>query len=231
MEEARAHKDGIDFIVPKKNLVISVKREVDGEIVIYRHSRKTENSNPIKTLQMSILIMFFALILSAILNFIASYQVRTLLILAVLWGSLFAYYFYKSKRKQDYSLYRYHAAEHKALNYYDRYSELPRDITFLMNTPSYSVRCGSTIITVAACIITLFTLSIVFIPITWLKIFGCILSLVIVFLMWAFDLLNFFQKFVIIEPTMSEVEVAYAGMKEFIAEMKGSTKDEKAGTL
>ena len=220
MEEARARKNGIDFIVPKKKIIISVRREVDGEIVVHRHSRQAESIDPIKTLPMCVFIMLLALILSAILNFIASYQVRTLLILAVLWGSLFTYYFYKSRRKQDYSLYRYHAAEHKALNYLDRYNELPRDITFLMNTPSYSVRCGSTMIAVLCTIITLVTLSVVFLPWIWLKVIFCILSFVVVFLLWAFDLLNFFQKFVIREPTWDEVEVAYEGLKEYVKERK-----------
>ncbi len=220
LEEACAVSDGIDFHIPKSNLVISARRNEEEQIVISKHPKREKNERPLQTLQGMILVILYALLLSISINYIESAKIRTIVVLFAMWAGVFVYYFLKSKRKEDFASFRYHAAEHKALNYLDRYNEAPSEVSFLMNTSSYSVRCGSTMIAVLCTIITLVTLSVVFLPWIWLKVIGCILSFVVVFLLWAFDFLNFFQKFVIREPTWDEVEVAYEGLKEYVKERK-----------
>ncbi len=231
MEEARAFRDGIDFYLPKKKLVISARRDFDGEVTVTKHTNRSEITHPVQTLQLIVVVIVCAAVLSILLMHISIPQLRTVITLAVMWLGSFAYYFYKSKCKEEYSSYRYHAAEHKALNYLDRYQEAPLDVYFLKNTSSYSVRCGSTMIAVVCSLITLVTLSITFLPFTWLKVIGCVLSLVVVFFLWALDLLNFFQKFVIIEPTIEEVEVAYEGLKEYVKELKAEDENGKTSSV
>jgi hypothetical protein len=62
-------------------------------------------------------------------------------------------------------------------------------------------------------------LSVIFLSHTGLKVIGCVLSFLVVFLLWGLGYLDFFQKFVIKEPTIEELEVAYAGMLAYISEM------------
>ena len=114
MEEARAFRDGIDFHIPKKNLVISARRNEDAEVVVSKHTYRTDNTQPIQTLEAIICILLVAMVLSFILNTVENYQIRVVIILASMWLVTFAYYFYQSKLKKNASLYRYHGAEHKA---------------------------------------------------------------------------------------------------------------------
>ena len=227
LEEAKAFSDGIDFHVLKQNMVISARRDENGDVSITKHLPREHHTDPMKNLEGIVVILLFSLVLSFILNSVSNDRLKVCITLVALWAGTFAYYFYQSKKKSAFSSYRYHAAEHKALNYLDRYEEAPIDIYFLVNTSSYSVRCGSTMVAVLEALVTLFALSITFLPFIWLKVLGCVLGLVIVFFLWAFDLLNFFQKFVIQEPSLAEVEVAYEGLKAYVEERKRVDTNEK----
>ena len=85
-----------------------------------------------------------------------------------------------------------------------------------MKMSSYSYRCGSTILVVIMTLLTLCICGILYIPTLILKILWIALSIFITLYLWANNKCDFIQKFVVVNPSYSEVEVAFIGGKEYL---------------
>lgn len=216
--EARSHNDGIEFFINDKNIIISAKRNQNGEIVI----TKENEPRTIKKGKSNVFVaMLVAIIGTLILQYgkiINNYKFNVLSFLALVWLLILSYYFIQSKISYNASTFRYHAAEHKVLNFWDKYKEIPPNCEELMKMDSVSCRCGSTLIAVILILITLSILGILFIPWIILKIIWCAVSAFITLYLWANGKCNFLQKFVLKNPGYDEVEVALYGFREYIKE-------------
>lgn len=136
------------------------------------------------------------------------------------WIITLGHYYVNSKNPKNARTYRYHAAEHKALNYFDKYHKATNDCDELMKMSSISFRCGSTLIAVVLVFITLIVLGIVFIPFLSLKFIWCIVCVPITFFLWGKGKCDFLQKMVIKNPSREEVEVATCGLWEYAKEIE-----------
>ena len=224
IEAAKSFEDGIDFISKKKFFLIRARRDAAGKIVVSKGER-TYFSQPTKSkkqipIRHFFLIFVLSLFITVTLHLNVSSGIKALIYIVATWLLTFMWYYIQSQKETEFVRYRYHAAEHKVLNYLDRYHQAPRDIYELKNTSSISYRCGSTLIAVFYALASLMVLSIMFLPYTGLKVIGCVLSFLIVFLLWALGYLDFFQGFIIKEPTLDELEVAYVGILTYVDEMK-----------
>ena len=102
------------------------------------------------------------------------------------------------------------------LNYIDKYKKEPETCEDVMKMSSYSYRCGSTILVVIMTLLTLCICGILYIPTLILKILWIAFSIFITLYLWANNKCDFLQKFVVVEPSYSEVEVAFIGGKDYL---------------
>ena len=216
--EARSHSDGIEFFVNDKNIIINAKRNKNGEIKITKESKpriiKKDKSSVIISIVVAIMGTFVLKYGKTIDN--SKFDVLSFIVL--IWLAILGYYFIRSKGKNNISTFKYHAAEHKVLNYWDKHKEIPPDCESIMEMDSISWRCGSTVIAVLLVLSTQVTIGILFIPFLILKIMWCAISVCITFFLWAIGELNFLQKFVIKEPDYEQVELAFYAFKAYIEE-------------
>ena len=220
LAEARSHSDGIEFFINDKNIIINAKRNQNGEIII---TKELEPRIIKKDRTMIIIPMCVSIIGSIVLYYcetIDNYKLNIISFLVLAWLTVLGYYFIRSKSKNNISTFKYHAAEHKVLNYWDKHKEIPPDCESIMEMDSISWRCGSTVIAVLLVLSTQVTIGILFIPFLILKIMWCAISVCITFFLWAIGELNFLQKFVIKEPDYEQVELAFYGFKAYSEEKK-----------
>ncbi|MBQ9267840.1 MAG: DUF1385 domain-containing protein [Clostridia bacterium] len=213
--EARAYQDGIDFYV-SRGLVIQARRLEDGTISIERQKRQYQPKK--KKLDCSrlltiLVVYLIGALLIGMMEKMSDFGTCILAVEAFVWLATFVFYQYVSKNKETSE---YHAAEHKVLNFMDDYKKVPQDLQDIRLMPSLSIRCGSTIIAVLYTLVTLVTLGVVLFPHLGLKILWCPAACLITLWLWANDKLYFFQKFVIREPSMEELEVALLGVQEYV---------------
>ena len=215
LAEARAFRNGIEFYIRKKDTVIIAKRNENGEVKI----DKRNNVNTIEKIKFSLreraILFVICIVFSLLGQFTNLFENWMMLILALAWLMAFMEYFFFSEH--DTTL-KYHAAEHKVLNYMDKYNMVPETIEEVMKMPSISYRCGSTVVAVVLVLCTLCVLGVSFVPAIWFKILWCIVSANLTLYLWANDKLSFFQKKVIEEPSRDEVEVAFYGVREYMKE-------------
>ena len=220
LAEARSHSNGIEFFISSKDIIISAKRNENGEIII---TKEKEPRIVKKDRTMIIIPMVVSIIGSAIMHYcevVDNNKINILLLLVIIWLTVLSFYFVRSKAKSKISTFKYHAAEHKVLNYWDKYKEIPPDCESLMKMNSISWRCGSTGIAVILVLVTISVIGILFIPFIILKIIWCAISIFITLYLWANEKLNFLQKMVIKEPDYEQVELALYGFKKYIKEKK-----------
>lgn len=227
MSEARSFKDGIDFHAKTSNgfITIRARREEDGQISVERIPG-VESFNE----KYSIINIAIGLI-TVLMNALLSHYLKPLAnemyycgIILLAWGIAFMYYFVSKINTNNASMYRYHAAEHKLLNYYDKYKKAPETVDDIRKMSSISIRCGSTIIMVAMIFFTLIALSVIFFKSIWIRIPLIILSAILTIYLWGKEKCYTFQKMVLKEPTINELEVALLGMKEYVKVIKENTK-------
>lgn len=209
--EARSFNDGIEFY--HKNITIMATRNSKGELSITTSKSSKEitvDKKKTALVALAIAVPFSFLYNNTIVNY------HWIIVLLMIWGAICLYYFVLSQSKKSYPTYKYHAAEHKVLNYWDKYEKVPETVQEVIKMNSISWRCGSTGIAIVMILVTLCVIGSYIIPFLFLKILWYILSVVITVYLWGKGKCNFLQKMVIIEPTIEEVEVAFEGFKEYM---------------
>jgi len=214
--EARSFNDGMEFYDHKNNTSIRLTRDSNGDIVIEKQNitkqlKKVKNG-PLKTIAMFAISILFTFIF----NYCHNYKIEIIAILLFIWIVTFGYYFINSKNPNNFMSFKYHAAEHKVLNYMDKFGKATQDCFEIMKMSSISIRCGSTIIAVTYVLISLLTIGILFMPWLILKILWCITSLFITLYLWGKGKCNFFQKLVLKDPEYAEIELATKGLWEYM---------------
>lgn len=215
--QARSFNNGIDFYDGKTNTTISVRRDIDGKIIVKKYDKITV---PGKLRKDSLMTQFVILLLSFVTSYIVSrinsLKLEIIVIILLFWISTFLCFFINSKNPKYFSTFRYHAAEHKALSYFEQYGEATMDFDKIKEMPSIDINCGSTVIAVVYIFITLSIIGVLFIPYIFLKITWCIISIIPTLYLWVNEKCNFFQRFVIQEPSQTEIEVAAIGLAEYL---------------
>ncbi len=212
--EARSFDKGIEFYV--KDIVIVATR--NNSNVIIEKSNKSKLTDK-KAYTISYGCLLFAIIGTFVfkyLPFLENSKLQILVIFALIWLGTICYYLFNSKNPNMVQTYKYHAAEHKFLNYVDKYDKAPESCDEIMKMSSISYCCGSTILVVIMILSTLCINGFLFIPILALKIVWIASSIFITLYLWVNNKCNFLQKLVIEEPTYEEVEVAFLGGKEYL---------------
>lgn len=224
IDAAKSYENGIDFVSRNHDFVIRARRDSNGRVTISKGEASTFYESELMrkkgSIKQILAILVFSIFIALTLQLNIQKGVKTLICIATVWIITLGYYFLRSQKATDFTLYRFHGAEHKVLNYLDRYHSAPADIYMIKNTSNISYRCGSTMVAVIYYLATLITLSLVFLPTIGFKVVGCVLSVLVVLLLWALGYCNSFQKFLVKEPTMEELEVAYAGMLAYVEEVK-----------
>lgn len=119
----------------------------------------------------------------------------------------------KSNNGKDRSLARFHAAEHMAINAYEKYQRIP---TFeeIKRSSRFSKSCGSMKHLKQIAICSLISLSVAFLA-DWNSI-AYFISLVLIVVLSYFDgWIRFLQIFITSKPSDKEIEVAIEGLKNF----------------
>lgn len=214
----KSYNNGIDFTVKDGNesFVYSSRRNANDELetsrkVMYERS----NSNAfLKTVISAVLSISIVLILEVFKGFENSMYSKLgwIMVIAVFWCGFLAYMLFDGRSSKNQATKRYHAVEHKILNFYTEYGYLPRTTDDLEKMSSVYICCGSTIAVVIALFATLSILCLMLIPTIILKVVGIAVSAVVVFFLWAFDKCNFAQKWQIASPTHKEIELGICAM-------------------
>ena len=214
--EARAYNEGIEFY-PKNGKVIFAKR-CNGKVVESRNSSYSEKKE--NSFKSKIFLLFFCAVNVVIFSIIGKLKIpniEVILVALLVWEVVLFFYIERNKNKNNTQSFKYHAAEHKVLNYVDKYGKnAVLDVEKVMNMSSISFRCGSTVLTVGLIFATLFLVGKAFIPWLILKIVWLVISGYIALKLWANGKCDFLQKLVVLPPTYEEVEVAVEGMKEYL---------------
>ena len=221
ISEARAHSCGVDFYVPEKRITIRAVRKPNCEIEVtkvpgiqFNKSYSLKNTTKFKIILLTTAILY-SFIIDGLRKYIDIWSFNLILVCAFLWVVMFLYYRAENKNQDSYWEHRYHGAEHKLLNYVDKYKKVPESIDDVKNMSIFSVRCGSTVLTFLLLVATMITLIIWTIPGVILKIIFSILSVFICIFLWGRGNLDFFQRSVVKEPGDAELEVVIAGVKEY----------------
>ncbi|MBQ9279888.1 MAG: DUF1385 domain-containing protein [Clostridia bacterium] len=224
LAEARAHSQGIDFYVPEKNMTISaIRRPQNSQVEVVRtkgvkHHKSYALKNDIK---FRLLLFFICIVFASILNALSVWKsenwfISAIIVIAFIWVMMIIYYRSEANNEDCFWEHRYHAAEHKVLNYIDKFDKAPESVEDIMQMPNLSVRCGSTVIVFLLLLVTLCILCIGLLPGFILKALGMIMSLIISIYLWGTDRLYFFQKCVIKNPGYAEMEVAVIAAQEYM---------------
>lgn len=213
--EARSFNEGIEFY--GKDIVIVATRRNNKVIIL-----KSKNSNLKNKKNYAISYggsLLFAIIGGLVFKYLPlleNSKIQIFGVVAFIWLGTICYYFFNSKNPNNVQAYRYHAAEHKFLNYVDKYDKAPKSYDELMKISSISYRCGSTILVVIMILLTLCISGFLYIPMLVFKIVWIAISIFITLYLWANNKCNFLQKLVIEEPTSKELEVVFLGGKEYL---------------
>lgn len=216
ISEARSYDQGIEFLVRRKegNIVIRGKRNLEGNIL-------TECDDNISYEIFKTIVTGMLIILMTPLIICLKYVLRNhiyscvviLEVLTIIWLSVILYAIYMTGQESWKSMYKYHGAGHKVLNYIQKYNEIPKTIGDLKNIGNLYNSCVITKFTVMLLAVTIVVLTFVFVPYLWLKIIVVLVLLSLLFVLWITGRCNFIQKCVVLEPTEYELEVAIEAMK------------------
>ena len=212
--EARSFDEGIEFY--GKDIVIVATRQ-ENKVIISKSKSPQLKAKKTKTIVYGPLL--FAIIGNLILNnhvFLENSKIQMLGILVLIWFGIICYFFFRSRNPNMLQTHKYHAAEHKFLNYVDKYGKEPKNSEEVMKMNSISYRCGSTVIAVIMILLTLCISGCLWIPTIVLKILWIAISIFVTLYLWTNGKCYFLQKFVIEEPSYDEVEVVFLGGKEFL---------------
>ena len=219
---ARSYNDGIDFFVSGKNIIVSARRGKDGRVIVTQSRKaevKSKEDKRFKAIK-TIILLAIAMILAIVYNFLGTFcrieEFQKILLLPLMWGGTFAYYYIIAKNPATPNLSKYHAAEHKVLNYCDKYRGETLDCDKVMQMSCISMRCGSTVIAVIMILVTTILPGVWYIPWLPLKLIWIAISVIVSMYLWARGKCNFLQKMVIEAPGREEIEVAVLGMEECI---------------
>ena len=214
MTLALSHKDGIDFFVRNKKMVIHMTKQPDGEIKMEKYNgtvkvKRFELGNPMKLILIPIIL--------SLPSIFKGLDTNQSILLAIIGLFVFPYlsvlFDYKYPSMQSRS--RFHAAEHKVFNYIEEYRRPPKNVEDLAKMSSITKDCGTSTKVMNCALLFLFALVIMYVPTVPFKIFGCLVSLLIVYYLWDTNKLNFIQKLTIAEPTESELTLALIGINEY----------------
>lgn len=212
--EARSYKNGIDFYVNSKRLTIKARREEDGKISV----TTTHDAPQVERTQYRTLIVLGLTAIAVIFwNILKETTLGYKLIggLGCLWILVYGYYFITSKIASNKPSFKYHAAEHKVLNYYEKHKCIPTQVEELAKEKSISYRCGSTVIAVFLVFVTIIGIVFAITSIWWIRLISFGLAVYTVLAMWANGLCDFLQKYALLEPGREELEVALKGIEEY----------------
>jgi uncharacterized protein YqhQ len=214
MTLALSHKNGIDFFVKKRKTIIHMTKKPDGKIEMEKFSnpfkvRRIEFGNPLKL----IMIVFILLLPKLFMDLKGNSLIIFGLVCLWVFNTLSAYldYIYPPLKARA----KFHAAEHKAFNYLEKFRKPPTSIEELAKMPSIAKECGTSTRVMNLALISLFAFGIMYIPTTPFKVLWCLISLLVVYYLWDTDKLNFIQKMTIAEPSESELELAMIGITEY----------------
>lgn len=218
----KSYDDGIDFLVKdeEKKFVVSARRNSCGEIETSIKQGYTwgENNSRGTYIISAVVAVIFSLLYCLFKSQTVTLTpiIGWLIVLVLFWIWLIGGVYLDSKDPQNASTFRYHSAEHKVLNFYDRYSKIPQTVSEIANLSNLSVRCGSTLIVVVSVFGSLSLLCIVALPFKILKILGVLLSAFATLILWARGKCNLIQKLSIKPPTEDELELAICAMKRLV---------------
>lgn len=219
ISEARSYSQGIEFLVrcEKGSIIVRGKRDLGGNVVVELDNNFTKERF-VSRFKMSIIIATFSLIMAWLGSIIKDHinvHVIGLEILTILWFTVILYALFMKGQKSREEIYRYHGAEHKVLNYIEKYNKIPKTIEELRKADRLYISCGMTILAVIMLVITMAFLAFSFVPYLVLKVFVFLISLVLIFYLWANGKCDFLQRCIVLEPTDCELEVAIEAMKVY----------------
>lgn len=217
ISEARSYSQGIEFLVRcgYGNVVIRGKRNTDGTVFVELDDKFKKEKAKGKTL-ISIIVAMCAIPIAILVSKVESYINISLVgieLISIFWLAIILYIVYMKEQKDKEEMYRYHAAEHKALNYLEKHGRIPQTIDELRQMDKYYISCGTTLLFIEMLFITMVFLVFAFVPYLALKIVSFAIATILILYLWANGKCNFIQKYFVLEPTNAELEVALETLK------------------
>ncbi len=149
--EARSFDKGIEFYC--KEIVIDATRQ-DNKVIISKSKLSKLGGKENRTISYgALLFSIIGTLVSKFSPFFENSKIQVMGIVVLSWLGVICYYLFNSRTSKQSN--RYHAAEHKVLNYIDKYGKEPENCDEVMKMSSVSYRCGSTILVVIMLLLTL----------------------------------------------------------------------------
>lgn len=219
----QSYRNGIVFTVSIKGqrYVISTRRDENGNICLKYSGGLEKNSFFRNKKTRTIVMLIFACFSVVLYNFLIRILARELVLLGMivfLWVTVYLGFYCYSKNPKNASFLKYHASEHMAINFFERYNRFPKNIEELAKMDKLYISCGSTLIAIVAfCISMFFIMFEILAPLFFnfiLIIATSIIIFIITIYIWGKGWLDFFQKLMVKTPSEKELEVALYALKE-----------------
>ena len=221
----KSYENGIDFLVKdgKRKFIYSARRNQDDSIETFVSNSytKVHTRAPweyalcgIVTILFVLIILFFKTIENASLA-----KWGWILSLITFWIGFVTFLYLQSRDERNKATARFHAVEHKVLNFYQKYAYLPRTTDDIEKMSAIYMGCGATLIIVIALFSTFAALSILIVPTILLKSLCVAISGVITMYCWANGKCDFAQKWLVKRPTHEEIELGVCAMHRLAKEI------------
>lgn len=210
--EASSRSNGIDFFVPSKNITLCVSRKESGEIETHIVKGLIKNKVPMVGKIMALVCAIIYASLGSKFKFLLEPRSLFFCFSFFIGVYYFCSSFFIKKNNEDFR--KYHAAEHRVLNYKDKYNRLPERIDDLRNISNISIRCGSTVFIVCYFTINIIAIIIELVPSIILKLICIIASLFVNLYFWSNGYFDFIQKMLVKNPDDEMLELAIYGLIE-----------------
>lgn len=211
--EARAYHDGVDFYAD--NIIIRVKRDANGEVKATREKWRKLNKRSFCGYFLGFMFFFFYCIILNYLSFVNS-NLACVLLLVMGWLFAFIFYYTQSQEPSNEMVFKYHAAQHKILNYLKKYDVVNIECDKVMKMNSFLDKCGSNFIAIVLIEATCITIGHLIFSWVIANIIWLIGSLILTYYLWNNGKCDFFQKLTILEPSREEIEVVCVAVREYV---------------
>ncbi len=212
--KGKSHENGIDlcFAYGEKKYIVSARRDKNGEIY-FDDSKVKVSKQKNKDLKRVIVLMLISIpagLLYTVANNSFGSSIAGILAFALLLVAMYFWMYWQSKKEEKQIVWRYHAAEHMAMNYVQKFKKAPKNIEELSKMNKIYISCGSMVITFIMLSVFAQFVNFILIKHIEINILLMFLSVGILFVMWGKGYFDFIQELVVREPSEKELEVAMA---------------------
>lgn len=209
----KSYENGIDFYVEYKNEKFVVSAINEGDAINVEKKDNSFKRNETNKEKNKFYLAIIAIIFTALYTFFGK---SNLMIVACFWMFATGYFIVNNKKNVNKKVFKYHAVEHKIINYYSKYGRVPTKREEIENEDSVLLFCGTTLLTVLMVLISCLILVFSMISNIFVAFLIFVSTVCLTVFLWLCGNLNFFQKLSIREPSEEEIKLGVKAMEKFL---------------